>query len=133
MRTLIPNNAKVIMREDVKDEKTIRELNDSRIAQEKADACEEFSDRTAAIIEGSDTSYNPLNEELPLLPAYHPSFKYVETMCIELMQDAENLFRSSAYEDAETARLLQLAVEGQTIKYPSARRIGLMGDSGVGM
>lgn len=101
--------------------------------EELAAAYEEFQDQINDHIARFSTRYNPRNERLPLLAAYHPSFKKVEDHCTELMKDAAALLQDSDYKDRRTAQLLEQAMASQTPKYSLPRKIGLIGDSGVGM
>lgn len=43
-----------------------------------------------------------------------------------------NVTAELRFQDTETARLIQLATDSQSINYPPARKIGLVGDSAVG-
>lgn len=107
-----------------------KELGDTDRRQ--ADNCEEFRGRVQTVIDGIGKTYHSFEEDLPRLPVYDPSFDNVKTLCIGLVKEAESLLKSSPYQDEETARLVQLASESQTIQYPPARKIGLMGDSASG-
>ena len=98
----------------------------------QADDCKEFRGRVQRIIDGVGKTYNSNGEDLPRFPVYDPSFKEVETLCIGLVKEAKILLKNSPYQDEETARLIQLASESQTIQYPPARKIGLLGDSAAG-
>ena len=93
---------------------------------------EEFGDRIKVILSSFDQPYDPSLEPSPRLPAYHPSFAKVEAYCSEIVEGAVNLLKTSEYQDAETAQLAKHILEYQNIKYPHPRRIGLLGDSGVG-
>lgn len=104
----------------------------SNTDQRQADDCEEFRDRVRKIIDGVGKTYSSHGEDLPKLPIYDTSFRHVEERCIRLVKEAQSLLESSLYQDDETARLIQLATESQTIQYPPARRIGLLGDSAAG-
>ena len=107
-----------------------KELENTDTSQ--TDDCEEFRDRMQTIIDGLGKRYSAFQEDLPRLPVYHPSFKKVETLCISLVKEAQTLLTISSYQDEETARLIKLVSESQTVQYPPARRIGLIGDSGAG-
>lgn len=96
------------------------------------DDCEEFRGRLQAIVDGVDKKYSAVQEDLPKLPVYDPSFKKAETLCTNLVKEAQGLLMSSPYQDEETARLIELASESQTMQYPPARKIGLIGDSAAG-
>ena len=100
--------------------------------QQQADDCEEFQARVQTILDGIGKTYSSFEEDLPRLPAYDPSFIKVETLCIGLVKKAQSLLESAQYQDEETARLTQLASDSQTVQYPPARRIGLIGDSAAG-
>ena len=100
--------------------------------QHQADDCEEFQGRVQTIVDGIDKTYNSSKEDLPRLPVYNPSFDIVEKLCIGLVKEAENILKSAQYQDEETARLIQLASESQTIQYPPARKVALIGDSAAG-
>ncbi|MCJ1433884.1 hypothetical protein MMC27_003249 [Xylographa pallens] len=71
-------------------------------------------------------------KETPRLAAFHPSFQMVERMCSEILGGAAWILQKSEYQHAEAAKLLESMLRHQTIAYPKAKRIGLMGDSGVG-
>ena len=124
LATMIPRNDDNI---EVSDETEFRNTDRSQ-----ADDCKEFRGRVQRIIDGAGKTYNSHGEDLPRLPVYDPSFKKVETLCIGLVKEAQILLKNSSYQDEETARLIQLASESQTIQYPPARKIGLLGDSAAG-
>ncbi|MCJ1377163.1 hypothetical protein MMC17_000255 [Xylographa soralifera] len=71
-------------------------------------------------------------KETPELAAFHPSFQMVERMCSEILGGAAWILQKSEYQHAETAKLLERMLRHQAIAYLKAKRIGLMGDSGVG-
>ena len=100
--------------------------------QQQADDCEEFQARVQTIVNGIGKTYSSFEEDLPRLPVYDPSFKDVETLCIGLVKEAQSLLENAEYQDEETARLIQLASDSQTVQYPPARKIGLIGDSAAG-
>lgn len=100
--------------------------------QRQTDDCEEFQGRVQTILDGIGKTYSPFEEDLPRLPAYTPSFNMVEKLCIGLVKEAQTLLNNARYQDEETARLIQLASESQTIQYPPARKVGLIGDSAAG-
>lgn len=100
--------------------------------QQQVDDCEEFQGRVQKIVDGIGKTYSSFEEDLPRLPAYDPSFKNVETLCIDLVKKAQSLLESAQYQDEETARLIQLASDSQSVQYPPARKIGLIGDSAAG-
>ena len=96
------------------------------------DPGEEFRDRVNAIKDGADKMYNPMNEALPRLPAYHPSFLKAEEYCSDLMKEAALLLKNAQYKDTRILQLLQKSLNGQKLEYPKPRIVGLIGDSGVG-
>lgn len=104
----------------------------SNTDQRQADDCEEFRERVQKIIDGVGERYSSHEENLPKLAIYDTSFLRVEERCIGLVKEAQSLLKSSLYQDEETARLIQLATESQSIRYPPARKIGLLGDSAAG-
>lgn len=124
LAVMVPKNNDTV---EVSDGKELRNTH-----QQQADDCEEFRARVQTIIDGHGKTYNSFQEDLPTLPAYNPSFNNVEKLCIGLVKEAQSLLKSSAYQDEETARLIQLASESQTIQYPPARKIGLIGDCAAG-
>ena len=95
-------------------------------------AHDEFKEDVDAVIQGFSSPYNPLSETTPNLPAYHPSFHNVERLCVELLGDVAQVLKNSEYKDAKLADFYEQAIAKQTITYPRARRVGLVGDSGVG-
>lgn len=92
----------------------------------------EFDNKLEAICQGLETPYSGYNGELPNLPAYHPSFAIVEKICEELFAGAAQIFENSDYQDGYTESLHKKIKKHRTIAYPPAKKIGLMGDSGVG-
>ena len=92
----------------------------------------EFEDKLEAICQGLEKPYSDYNEELPNLPAYHPSFANVEEICGELFAAAEKIFEDSDYQDGYTDSLHAKIRKHRSITYPPAKIIGFMGDSGVG-
>ena len=83
------------------------------------------------IIAGIGRPYSAA-KETPSLAAFHPSFQMVERICSEILGGAVWILQKSPYQHPETTKLLGSMLEHQTIAYPKAKRIGLMGDSGVG-
>lgn len=106
--------------------------NDDQTSSDDDEYEEEFQERVDAILHGADMPYNPLEEGLPKFAAYHPSFLKVEQHCKELVRDTIALLRNAEYKDPRILQLTQKALESLDINYPPARKIGLMGDSGVG-
>lgn len=106
-----------------------RDSND--IMDDEADATEDFREKVSQIKTGLGDPYDPNVESLPKLAAYHSSFAEVETYCAEIFEGASAFLECSGFQDAETLELLNRARDGQNIQYPAARRIGLIGDSGV--
>ena len=96
------------------------------------DGGEEFRDRVNAIKDGADSRYNPMNESLPRLPAYHPSFMKAERYCSELMEGAALVLKNAEYKDTRILQLLEKASKSKSLEYPKPRVVGLIGDSGVG-
>ena len=96
------------------------------------DVHEEFKNKLEAICQGLEKPYSSYNEELPNLPAYHPSFANVEEICGELFAAAARIFEGSDYQDGYTESLHAKVRKHRSIAYPSAKKIGFMGDSGVG-
>ena len=76
--------------------------------------------------------YNPEQELPPDLPAYHSSFAKVEKLCAEIFSDAVTLLEASEYKDEVTKHLLESIDRRQAIKYDKPKRVGFIGDSGVG-
>ena len=103
------------------------ELSDDDIG-----AHNEFKESIDAVHHGFNNPYDPSIEETPNLPAYHPSFLNVEKLCVQLLGDAAQMLKNSEYKDAKISDLYEQAMARQTITTPKARRIGLVGDSGVG-
>ncbi len=92
----------------------------------------EFKNKLEAICQGLEKPYSGYNEELPNLPAYHPSFANVERICEELFAGAAQIFENSDYQDGYTESLHAKIRTNRSIAYPPARKIGFEGDSGVG-
>ena len=92
----------------------------------------EFKDKLEAICQGLEKPYSGYNEELPNFPAYHPSFANVEKICDELFATAARIFEDSDYKDGYTDSLHAKIKKHRSIEYPPAKKIGLIGDSGVG-
>jgi hypothetical protein len=106
--------------------------NSEVLSDDDGDVGEELKKRVEAINESFDTPYDPLTEPTPKLPAYHPSFAKVEKYYESVMQDAANLLGNSQYQDPKVKELLNQAEGHMAIKYPGPKRIGMVGDSGVG-
>ena len=92
----------------------------------------EFKDKLEAICRGLENPYSAYNEELPNLPAYHPSFANVEDICEDVFAGAAQIFEDSDYQDGYTESLHAKIKKHRSITYPPAMKIGFMGDSGVG-
>ena len=93
---------------------------------------EEFKDKLKAICQGLEKPYSNYNNELPNLPAYHPSFANVEEICADLFAGAAQIFENSDYQDGYTESLHTKIKKHRSIAYPPAKTVGFMGDSGVG-
>ncbi len=105
---------------------------DAALSDDGTGVEDEFKDEVEAIIQGFGIPYDPSNENTPNLPAYHPSFLKVEQFCAQLLEDAAQLLKTSEYKDAKLLDLQEQAVAKQTTSCPKPRRIGMVGDSGVG-
>lgn len=93
---------------------------------------EEFKDKLESISQGLEKAYSGYNEKLPNLPAYHTSFANVERICEEIYAGAAKMLTNSSYQDKCTESLLAKIRRHRSIVYPPAKRIGFVGDSGVG-
>ena len=116
--------------DDEKEQAENRKREGSSLVADGVDG--EFKDKLEAICQGLEKPYNCYNEELPNLPAYHPSFANVEEICGELFAGAAQIFEDSDYQDGYTETLHAKIKKHRSIAYPPALKIGLMGDSGVG-
>ena len=96
------------------------------------DGGDEFRERVNAIKDAADTLYNPMNEELPKLPVYHPAFLRAVKLCTELVEGAVVVLKNAEYKDTRVSQLLQKALKSNTLEYRKPRLVGLIGDSGVG-
>ncbi len=96
------------------------------------DGSEDFCNRVNAIKDGAETRYNPTNELLPRLPAYHPSFLKAQKLSSELMEGAALILKNAEYKDDRILQLLEKASNSRGLEYPEAKIVGLIGDSGVG-
>lgn len=96
------------------------------------DADEEFKEKLEAQRQGLYEPYRLAHEDPPNLPAYHPSFAKVEKICEDLFTDAGKLLEASDYQDTYTQALWSKIKRHQAIAYDPPKRIGLLGDSGVG-
>lgn len=92
----------------------------------------EFKDKLEAICQGLEKPYSGYNEELPDLPAYHPSFANVEEICGDIFAAAGQIFEDSDYQDRFTESLHAKIKKHRSIAYPPAKKIGFIGDSSVG-
>lgn len=93
---------------------------------------DEFKDKLESICQGLEKAYSGYNEKLPNLPAYHPSFASVERICEEIFAGAAEMLANSTYQDKCTESLLAKIRRYRSIVYPPAKKIGFVGDSGVG-
>lgn len=101
-------------------------------SEDNFDGGEEFRDRVNAIKDGAESKYNPLSEALPKLAAYHPSFVKAERYCSEMMEGAALVLKNADYKDTRILQLLEKALNSTKLEYPRPRKVGLIGDSGVG-
>lgn len=126
--------ASSVPEDQVNGEKSESEDDESSevLSDNDEDVGEELKKRIEAINESFDKPYDPLTEPTPKLPAYHPSFAKVEKYYESVMQDAANLLGNSQYQDPKVKELLTQAEGHMAIKYPGPKRIGVVGDSGVG-
>ncbi|KAL6720208.1 hypothetical protein ACLMJK_002129 [Lecanora helva] len=85
-----------------------------------------------AVSDNFDSPYDVAAERPPKLPAYSSSFAKVEKLCKEIFTDAENILESSSYQDKSTRYLLEVIKQRKEIKYDKPKRIGIVGESGVG-
>ena len=108
------------------------EETDLDLTYDDSEDQDELKGRVDAVVKGFGKPYDPLSEARPNLPAYHPSFSKAESLCVQLLGDAAQLLKNSEYKDVKILDLYDQAVAKQAIIYPNPRRIGLVGDSGVG-
>lgn len=106
--------------------------DDDEILYDKDGADEEFKDKLEEERKGLRKHYDTYNERPPNLPAYHESFAKVEKACEELFAGAEAILKASDYTDEYTQTLLQDIAEKQAVQYPEAKKVGIVGDGGVG-
>ena len=92
----------------------------------------EFKSRVDAIIRGVSEPYDHMNESAPNLAAYHPSFNRAEALCGEVTADAAALLKASAYRDNMVTALLERIEEHHKVKYSEAKKVGIVGNLGVG-
>ena len=92
----------------------------------------EFKDKLEAICQGLEKPYSGYSEEFPDLPAYHPSFANVEEICGEIFAAGAQIFEDSDYQDRFTESLHAKIKKHRSIAYPPPKKIGFLGDSGVG-
>jgi ribosome biogenesis GTPase A len=76
--------------------------------------------------------YDPATERFPMLPIYHPAFQQAEELTHSIIRGFQEFIATSNYKDDEIKYLLRELEELEHPKYPTALRIGLIGDSGVG-
>ena len=100
-------------------------------ADDDVEVQEEFGDRIKEMLSFSEP-YDPSTEPLPNMAAYHPSFPVVEAACKEIADRAVQILKSSDYVDLETARLIEQISARREIKYSPPKKIGMIGNSGVG-
>ena len=93
---------------------------------------QEFEPKVREMLNGLNKPYDPSTERRPEMPAYHPAFASVEQLCEEIPKGAMEILQKSQYKDAETERMLNQISEHQNVKRAPARRVGMIGDSGVG-
>ena len=93
---------------------------------------QELAERINTVLASCNRPYNPLFEPTPKLPAYHPSFAKVERIYTEIIEEAIDLLKYTSYKDEQIETLLQQLSSRQEIKYSKARKVGMLGDSGVG-
>ena len=92
----------------------------------------EFKHLVEARLKNSGKRYNPLREPVPKFPAYHPSFNRAKELAETLIGDMMDLLKSSNYQDVSVVALLEQLAEHQKITFPDAKRIGIVGGSGIG-
>ncbi|KAL9588376.1 MAG: hypothetical protein Q9203_002813 [Teloschistes exilis] len=102
-----------------------------RLALEAKDG-QGIQERINEKIQNLDTPYNSIQEPLPNIPAYHPSFARLENHYEDLLEAAIKTLESSTYHDDVTDRLSKECRNLRKIQYPHAQVVGLVGDSGVG-
>ncbi|KAL8777126.1 MAG: hypothetical protein Q9194_002734 [Teloschistes cf. exilis] len=101
-----------------------------RLALEAKDG-QGIQERINEKIRNLDTPYNSIQEPLPNIPAYHPSFARLENHYEDLLEAAIKTLESSTYHDDVTDRLSKECRNLRKIQYPHAQVVGLVGDSGV--
>ena len=93
---------------------------------------EEFKSRIDAILKGFEKPYDPFEEKTPRFAAYHPSCRTAARMCEDIVAEAVKLLQLSEYQDSNVRDLYDQTVRHKKINYPSAKTVGLVGNSGVG-
>ena len=92
----------------------------------------EFKSRVVAILKGFGQPYDSRQEPTPQFSIYHPSFQIAESKCVELVGTAIDLLKNSTYQDKTVINLRERLERFRHIKYPEPRKVGIVGDSGVG-
>ena len=102
------------------------------VVENQPEVCDEFQEEVNTHKDRFGTKYDPREENFARLAAYHPSFVQLEKCCSEIMEEAAALLQNAEYQDARVTQLLWKCQENQKLTYPPAKKIGLIGDSGVG-
>ena len=79
-----------------------------------------------------DNKYDSSSETDPDLPIYHPASATVSEACLAILKGAEEIFMNAGYTDGETEGILEECRKKGPLRQCEPRRIGLVGDSGVG-
>ena len=132
-RLAIPSNPSNLLLVDgaSKDNKTPQHGIDD-LTEDIVDILAELEEKIRVVIDSFDMPYDPSNESTPGLAAYHTSFGKVEASCANTVGDAIKVLSTSIYQDAETKRIIERLSANKLVEYPEARRLGMLGDSGVG-
>ena len=107
-------------------------ISEDEIEDLNSGTTEGFGDVIRGICARFDNPYNSSAEENPRCSSYSPVFAEVEQMYRDLVEEAVNLFVTSEWTDSETKRLVKKLLALKEPKYPAAKRIVLIGDSGAG-
>lgn len=118
--------------ENDEDSESESDETDIELSDDDIGVQDEFKDKVEAVVQGFGNPYDPSNEAAPNLPAYHPSFLNVEKLCAELLEESAQMLKNAEYKDAKLSDIQEQATAKQTVHCPKPRRIGMVGDSGVG-
>ena len=114
------------------DETIENESEDSNESSDDEGIAAQFRSRVNAIFKSTNKPHDSSREIAGSFVIHHASFVKSEQLCDNLLQKGIQLLNDSPYQEQSVFELRELLESARKIPYPEPKKIGVVGESGVG-